>query len=184
VLDKHVHAIIALRSGLDTRPFRLVLPNDLRWIELDSDVLFLYKNLRLAHITPSCRVEREGYALTDPAEPGAVLRRALHGVARGLLLTENALERFDPLQLSDIAVRVRRGIKWWILSVSSGAAGTLGFIDGLCRMRWRVADYRPLDSEARRLAPDRFASIGPDSSFAAGAGTGAVWLLRRVTRPA
>jgi hypothetical protein len=180
VLDQHLHTVVHLGAGLDTRPFRLALPNDLRWVELDRDSLFLYKGLRLAHLTPMCRVERVGFDMTDPAQPGAVLRRVLRGVARGLLLTEYTLNRLDTHKLTDLAVRLRRGIKWWILSTSAGTMGGPELIAGICKSRWRVADYRPLDREARRLAPNRLASIPPDPSRPRTADLGAIWLLRRV----
>jgi len=180
VLDQHLHAVVQLGAGLDTRPFRLALPNDLRWVELDSNTLCLYKGMRLAHLTPQCRVERMGFDMTDPAQPAAVLRRALRGVARGLLLTENALDRFDSSELSEIAPQLRRGLKWWILSTSSNATGGPELIDSICRSCWRVVECRPVDREARRLVPDRVASMALDSSRPANPASGTIWLLRRV----
>ena len=35
VVDYHIHTIAGLGAGLDTRPYRLELPRDLRWIEAD-----------------------------------------------------------------------------------------------------------------------------------------------------
>src|SRR3954469_2457263 len=34
VVDHHLHSVLHLGAGLDTRPYRLELPNDLRWVEL------------------------------------------------------------------------------------------------------------------------------------------------------
>jgi hypothetical protein len=180
VLDHHLHTIVQLCAGLDTRPFRLVLPNDLRWVELDCDALILYKAFRLAHASPMCRVERVSFDVTDPAEPGTVLRCALRGVARGLLVMENALEKFDARKLADLAAGLRRGIKWWILSTSTAMTGGPELIADICDSRWRVADYRPLDREARRLAPERIPARLSDSAVRQADNSGAVWLLRRV----
>ena len=58
VVDHRLHSVLHLGAGLDTRPYRLGLPNDLRWVELDLDAVFLYKIFRLAHVAPTCRVER------------------------------------------------------------------------------------------------------------------------------
>lgn len=180
VLEHHLHTVVQLGAGLDTRPFRLVLPNDLRWVELDSEALILYKGLRLAHASPICRVERVSFDATDPAQPGTVLRRVLRGVARGLLVTENALDRFDGCELSDLAMRLRRGIKWWILGTSPATMGGPEMVADVCASRWRVADYRPLDREAQRLVPERIPSNISGSTALRGASSGAVWLLRRV----
>jgi hypothetical protein len=176
VLDQHLHAVVQLGAGLDTRPFRVALPNDLRWVELDSNTLCLYKGMRLAHLTPQCRVERMGFDMTDPAQPGAVVRRAVRGVARGLLVTENALDRFSSSELSDLALQLGRGIKWWILSTSSHATGDPELIDHICKSRWRVVDCRPVDHEARRLVPDRVKS----TAHLRNRPSGTIWLLRRV----
>ena len=109
VVDHRLHSVLHLGAGLDTRPDRLGLPNDLRWVELDLDAVFLYKIFRLAHVAPTCRVERVSVDVTDVAQRTGALRRAAHGVARGLLLTEHLLDRFTLGALKELSTRIRAG---------------------------------------------------------------------------
>jgi hypothetical protein len=182
VVDHHLHSVVHLGAGLDTRPYRLGLPNDLRWVELDLDAVFLYKIFRLAHIAPTCRVERVTIDVTDPARTASALRRTARGVARGLLLTEHVPNQFAPNLLKSLSVHVPGGIKWWILGTRAGKpAAQEEAISAVCGTRWRVADRRPLDDEARRLAPGRDAQVAIDPGPAGDAesGTATIWLLHR-----
>lgn len=180
VVDHHLHSVLHLGAGLDTRPYRLGLPNDLRWVELDLDAVFLYKIFRLAHVAPTCRVERVSVDVTDVAQRTGALRRAARGVARGLLLTEHALDRFAPDVLKDVSAHLPGGLKWWILRTPPGAAAAQDeAIAAICGTRWKVADRRPLGDEALRLAPGRYAPVAIDRGPAE-SGMATIWLLRRV----
>ena len=57
--------VINLAAGLDTRPYRLDLPADLKWIEVDLPAMIDYKEERLAAETPRCRLERVRLDLRD-----------------------------------------------------------------------------------------------------------------------
>jgi methyltransferase (TIGR00027 family) len=80
VIDELIAAAIArgadtvlnLGAGLDTRPYRMKLPADLRWIEVDYAPMIELKEERLASEAPSCHVERVRLDLAD-----ASARRAL-----------------------------------------------------------------------------------------------------------
>ncbi len=69
-----IDTVVNLAAGLDTRPYRLELPADLRWVEVDLPTLVAYKNAVLASERAACRVERIGL---DLGETDA--RRALLG---------------------------------------------------------------------------------------------------------
>lgn len=173
VMRQRLHTVVHVGAGLDTRPFRLQLPSDLRWIELDRNTVLLYKGLRLAHLTPGCRVERVAADVSAPTALGAALRRACVGVARGLLITENALGQFSGEALIEMGRRPPRGLKWWILSARYDPADEHAeLLREIRGARWEVADYRPLDREARRRPPTRL--TGPP---AATSDPSAIWLL-------
>lgn len=177
IVDHHLHAVVHLGAGLDTRPYRLGLPSDLRWVELDRDAMFIYKALRMAHAAPTCRVERVGVDLTDPAQRDSALRRVSRGITRGLLLTEHTLERFAPEALQQLGARLPAGLKWWMLGIQAGTPGSNNdLIAATCGARWQIAHHRPLNDEALRLAPGRLASLLVAGSRRA-ADLGAVWLL-------
>ena len=184
VLHHHLHSVVAVGAGLDTRPYRLGLPSDLRWVEIDRDPIFAYKALRLAHVAPTCRVEHLAVDLGDAAERTAALRRAARGVARGLILTEDAFGGLSEADMDGLAATAPRGLKWWLLDTfAPGPAASRSsdvLVERLCGSGWRVAERWPLTDEASRVAPDRLRTLGADASEALAAVEGsAVWLLQR-----
>src|SRR5581483_8775445 len=50
-----VRQVVLLGAGLDTRPYRLDLPADLDWYELDRAKVFAAKDPVLAGAAPRCR---------------------------------------------------------------------------------------------------------------------------------
>ena len=115
-----IKVVVLLGAGLDTRPWRLDLPQDLRWIEVDFPDVLDYKSRLLAAEKPKCRVERVAADLTKTAERRGIFTSA--GSERGLILTEGLLLYLprsatealatEPLQLS--------GIRYWLLDVAAG----------------------------------------------------------------
>jgi methyltransferase (TIGR00027 family) len=53
-----VDTVINLAAGMDTRPYRLKLPPQLRWIEIDYDHVLDRKTAQLADDKPNCKLER------------------------------------------------------------------------------------------------------------------------------
>ena len=50
--------IVNLAAGLDTRPYRMALPRELRWVEVDLDDILDYKEAILGDARPVCELER------------------------------------------------------------------------------------------------------------------------------
>ena len=59
--------VVNLAAGLDARPYRMALPPNLDWIEVDLPDLVDYKERILAGETPACRLERVRLDLADVA---------------------------------------------------------------------------------------------------------------------
>jgi hypothetical protein len=185
IVDHHLHVIVNLGAGLDTRPYRLGLPNDLRWVEIDRDAIFTYKAFRLAHATPACRVERVGVNLSDTARHDAILHRVTRGVARGLLFTEGAPGGLSRMALLALSTLVPAGIKWWLVDpphqsgpdCPTSLRADREFIDALCVDCWQIAECRPLADEAQRVAPDRLQQVVKGQPSIGD--LGAIWLLHR-----
>ena len=66
-IQQGVDTVVNLGAGMDSRPFRMNLPPDLRWIEIDFPALVNSKNRALKGCTPRCKVERMGMNLLDRA---------------------------------------------------------------------------------------------------------------------
>jgi methyltransferase (TIGR00027 family) len=84
-----IAAVLSVGCGLDTRPWRLALPPDLRWIEVDFADMLDYKDALMAGEKPRCHRERLTADVNDAAQ-----RRALYaaaGPAPALMITEGLL---------------------------------------------------------------------------------------------
>jgi hypothetical protein len=64
--------VVSAGAGLDTRPWRLQLPPDLRWLEVDFPAILDYKDSLMATEKLRCRRERLTADLNDAAQRRAV----------------------------------------------------------------------------------------------------------------
>jgi methyltransferase (TIGR00027 family) len=167
-----VDTILNLGAGLDTRPYRIDLPNSLRWIEVDFPHMIELKEQRLAGEKPSCRLERIKLNLTD-----RVLRRQLFAdisarAGKILVLTEGVipyLTNDDVAELADDLRQVKK-IGFWITDYFSPEAIRFGEKMRARFMRnapfqfnpqdwfaffadhgWRASEVRYISEEAKRL---------------------------------
>lgn len=83
--------VINLAAGLDTRPYRLQLPPDLLWIEVDQVELLAEKSELLKDAVPGCRLERVAQDLTNEAERHALFSRLNAEGRRALIVTEGLI---------------------------------------------------------------------------------------------
>jgi methyltransferase (TIGR00027 family) len=91
-VERGADMVVNLAAGLDARPYRLQLPPELQWIEVDLPGMIDYKESILRDAKPSCRVERVRLDLADVdarralfAELGARAKRAVI-VTEGLIV--------------------------------------------------------------------------------------------------
>jgi O-methyltransferase involved in polyketide biosynthesis len=116
---ERIETVANLGAGLDTRPWRLDLDPDLRWLEADFREMLEYKAGRLAQVTPRCRLEQ---VPTDLASAEA--RRGLFeriGQAPALMITEGLLTYLPPAVLLALATEPPRftGVRYWLLDTFS-----------------------------------------------------------------
>src|SRR5215510_14050838 len=57
--------VVNLAAGLDARPYRMELPSNLQWIEVDLPDILAYKTNQLAGETPRCQLERVAADLSN-----------------------------------------------------------------------------------------------------------------------
>jgi methyltransferase (TIGR00027 family) len=145
-----VACVLNLAAGLDSRPYRLALPPDLRWIESDLPAVLAHKERHLAGERPRCRLERVPADLTDE---GA--RRRLLDAAAGLptlVLTEGLLVYLAPEEVAGLAADLagQPDPRWWLLDLAGPAV--------LRRLPARLDRQLSGANAAHRFAPDE----GPD----------------------
>jgi methyltransferase (TIGR00027 family) len=119
VTNEAIRAVVSAGCGLDSRPWRLDLPADLRWIEVDFPAMLDYKAKVMAAETPKCRLEHLAADLNSPSQREAVFSAA--GNSPGLIITEGLLmylpaENVEALAAESVAIS---GIRYWLLDVTS-----------------------------------------------------------------
>jgi methyltransferase (TIGR00027 family) len=116
-----VETVLCLGAGLDTRPYRLDLPSDLAWIEVDYPEMIAFKEERLEGEAPRCRLERIGADLADPAARRDLLARIDARPGRVLVLTEGVVPYLDNDQVGALAEELRglSGVDSWIVDYVS-----------------------------------------------------------------
>ncbi len=114
-----LETVVSLGAGLDTRPWRLELPPELRWVEVDFPAVLDYKEGLLAEERARCRRERLTADLNDPAQRRAVFQAL--GPSPALLITEGLLMYLPSATVSAIAAEARSesGITHWISEITT-----------------------------------------------------------------
>jgi O-methyltransferase involved in polyketide biosynthesis len=67
-----IAAVLSVGSGLDTRPWRLNLDKNLRWIEVDFADILDYKDRLMQGEVTRCRRERLSIDVNDPQQRQAL----------------------------------------------------------------------------------------------------------------
>jgi methyltransferase (TIGR00027 family) len=164
--------VLNLAAGLDTRPYRMMLPEGLDWIEADLGPMVDEKERLLAGEKPHCRLQRRRVDLADAAARDEFLARATDGARKALVLTEGLLAYLDEDTVRTLArdLASRSPIRWWVLDVAAPAIlrmlkkgmgphldnAPLRFAprNGVAffeKLGWRASDIRSLYREGVRL---------------------------------
>jgi methyltransferase (TIGR00027 family) len=123
-LQTGVDTVINLGAGLDTRPYRMELPSNLRWVEIDLPNIIELKNSKLREHKPACRLERVGLNLLD----GPARRElfALYGAdsENTLLIAEGIIPYFSNADAASLArdLAAVEGFRLWILDFDNAGA--------------------------------------------------------------
>lgn len=100
--ERGVQQVLNLGAGLDTRPYRMTLPESLQWIEVDHPHVIQYKKQVLDSEVPTCQLQRVGLDLADRAARKAFLSD-LGSNKRTLVLTEGVIPYLTESQVSELA---------------------------------------------------------------------------------
>ncbi len=123
-LNQGVERIVNLGAGLDTRPYRMTLPPQTRWIEIDFPSLVQWKDEVLAGHTPACVVQRIGLDLSDRAERSSLFKVLGSTSIKTLLIAEGVMPYLTNEAVADLATELL-GIPsfyYWILDFDNSGA--------------------------------------------------------------
>jgi methyltransferase (TIGR00027 family) len=137
--------VVNLAAGLDARPYRMALPPNLDWIEVDLPDLVDYKARILASETPACRLERVRLDLADVAARRKLFSSLGERSSNALVITEGLLIYLTAEEVAALAedLAAARGFRHWALEIVS---------PGLLRMLQREVG----DALAQARAPLKF----------------------------
>jgi len=116
-----IKTVLSVGCGLDTRPWRLDLPSDLRWIEVDFADILDYKDRLMSGERPRCHRERLVADLNDAAQ-----RRALYEAADSapaLMITEGLLLYLPAATVDALAAEIgsQSRVAQWISDINTTA---------------------------------------------------------------
>jgi methyltransferase (TIGR00027 family) len=116
-----IATVLSVGCGLDTRPWRLDLPHDLRWIEIDFADVLDYKERLLSGEKPRCRRERLTVDLNDAAQRRAMYETA--GSSPALMITEGLLLYLPAATVDALAgeTSTHGGVAHWISDITTAA---------------------------------------------------------------
>lgn len=118
--------VINLGAGLDTRPYRMSLPADLRWIEADLPGITAEKNALLAGTEPRCRLQRISVDVTDTAALTTFLDAALDNTSQALVVTEGLVMYLTETDAAELTRTLQHpAVTRWCLDFSTAGVAAL-----------------------------------------------------------
>jgi methyltransferase (TIGR00027 family) len=102
-----VDTILNLGAGLDTRPYRMDLPQGLLWAEADYPAMVDYKAAKLSSEEPRCRIERVKIDLADLAQRRQMLSGINARATKLLVLTEGVIPYLTAEEVASLAQDLR-----------------------------------------------------------------------------
>lgn len=120
-IDSGADLVLNLAAGLDARPYRLNVPTDLKWIEVDFPEIQSYKEEVLRDDKPRCHLERIGLDLSD-IQGRRKLFTDLNQRARKIVtMSEGLLIYFAPEEVASLAqdIAVGENFESWIIDLAS-----------------------------------------------------------------
>ena len=169
-----IDLVVNLAAGLDARPWRLSLPETLRWVDVDLSGILDHKEQVLRDERPLCRYEAIAADLSDPVVRAATLNRVCAASRGALVVSEGLLIYLTAGQVGDLArdLAAQAAVRGWIFDLGNPALlrmmqrdwgsevekGSAPFrfapAEGPEFFRpfgWREAERRSTVEEARRL---------------------------------
>ena len=169
-----VDQVVNLAAGLDTRPWRLPLPPDMRWVDVDLPGILDEKLAAMAEERPVCRYEPVRMDLVDEALRRELFARLGNASGRTLVVTEGLLIYLLPDAVAALArdLHAQPAFTRWLMDLASPEllrmmeknwapvvrAGGAPFRFGPAEntrffepMGWREVEYRGTFDEGTRL---------------------------------
>jgi len=115
-LSQGVDAVLNLGAGLDTRPYRIDLPESLLWVEADYPHVMEFKAKRLSGERPRCRLKRVKLDLANLHERRQFFESIKAGATKILVLTEGVISYLSVEEVGSLAddLKALDRVRYWI----------------------------------------------------------------------
>ncbi len=146
-----VDLVVNLAAGLDARPYRMQLPSNLQWVEVDYPQTIEQKTKALAGEVPRCKLERVGADLADVDSRRSLLERINALGTRGMVITEGLMVYLTREQAGRFAqdLAAQPHFRYWMTDIVAP------FIMKMMKRAWS----RHLASAPFRFAPEEGAAF-------------------------
>ena len=108
IILQHVAAkydmVINLASGLDTRPYRLPFPSQLKWVEIDLPSMVEYKTAVLENEEPHCQLRRIGLDLSNRKERMKIFKELASECEKALVITEGLMIYLTDYEVAELSL--------------------------------------------------------------------------------
>jgi len=174
VRERGVDTVVNLAAGLDARPWRLPLPPETHWVDVDLPGMLEHKRQGMVSETPRCRYTTRAADLREPGALRAVLDEVTGGAKNVLALTEGLIIYLDPAEVASLARELASAphVRYWLTDLASpmllqfmekrwkgpralqNAPFKFGPAEGVKFFEpygWREREYRSTMLEGRRL---------------------------------
>jgi methyltransferase (TIGR00027 family) len=113
--------VLNLAAGLDARPYRMALPEPLRWIEVDLPDVIAYKEEILGKEQPKCRLERVALDLCDEKARQRLFTQLNLQAKRIAVLAEGLLIYLNTEEVASFAEDLAQNEHFhsWIIDLAS-----------------------------------------------------------------
>lgn len=121
--SESIDIVLNLAAGFDTRPYRLALPAELLWIEIDLPEILIEKAQKLAGERSQCQLNRIELDLTDIDHRNAVFREINAAGKTVLILSEGLLPYLTELQVSELSKELAShpSFQWWLFELAASS---------------------------------------------------------------
>jgi methyltransferase (TIGR00027 family) len=115
-LAEGIDGVVNLGAGLDTRPYRMNLPESLLWVEADYPQVINFKEQQLSGQTPRCRLERFKLDLANGSERRQFLESIRARSTKILVLTEGVISYLSVEEVGSLAddLTALGSVRYWI----------------------------------------------------------------------
>ena len=116
LVKEGVDLVINLGAGLDTRPYRLAIPNTLRWVEIDYPHLIEEKQKLLKNEKPKIQLERIPLDLANRKSRQELFAKLGAESTKVLIITEGVLPYLSEEQVASLAedLHAEKSFQFWI----------------------------------------------------------------------